>query len=120
MGPCTFKVPQIRATELSEESSDYRHCEEPTGPAFGGPDDKLRDEAIQTCVVALDCSAEPVIGRAFARPVGSQSRLAIDWLSRSMRRSCAAMETMPPENPPPSAAPLAGGEGSGADWDPVR
>ncbi len=23
-----------------------RHCEEPTGPAFGGPDDKLRDEAI--------------------------------------------------------------------------
>jgi hypothetical protein len=24
-----------------------RHCEEPTGPAFGGPDDKLRDEAIQ-------------------------------------------------------------------------
>ena len=45
MGPCTFKVPQIRATELSEESSDYRHCEEPTGPAFGGPDDKLRDES---------------------------------------------------------------------------
>src|SRR5437016_13278569 len=26
----------------------FRHCEEPTGPAFGGPDDKLRDEAIQT------------------------------------------------------------------------
>src|SRR6266478_9974957 len=26
-----------------------RHCEEPTGPAFGGPDDKLRDEAIQSC-----------------------------------------------------------------------
>jgi len=25
-----------------------RHCEEPTGPAFGGPDDKLRDEAIQS------------------------------------------------------------------------
>ena len=24
-----------------------RHCEEPTGPAFGRPDDKLRDEAIQ-------------------------------------------------------------------------
>jgi hypothetical protein len=23
------------------------HCEEPTGPAFGRPDDKLRDEAIQ-------------------------------------------------------------------------
>jgi hypothetical protein len=25
----------------------FCHCEEPTGPAFGRPDDKLRDEAIQ-------------------------------------------------------------------------
>ncbi len=30
------------------------------------------DEAIQSSYVALDCFAEPVIGRAFARPVGSQ------------------------------------------------
>ena len=29
-----------------------RHCEEPTGPALGRPDDKLRDEAIQS---SLDC-----------------------------------------------------------------
>jgi hypothetical protein len=27
--------------------ASHPHCEEPTGPAFGGPDDKLRDEAIQ-------------------------------------------------------------------------
>src|SRR5437667_8404025 len=27
-------------------SRRIRHREEPTGPAFGGPDDKLRDEAI--------------------------------------------------------------------------
>src|SRR5258708_30274827 len=27
-----------------------RHCEEPTGPAFGRPDDELRDEAIQSCL----------------------------------------------------------------------
>jgi hypothetical protein len=27
---------------------ENRHCEEPTGPAFGRPDDKLRDEAIQS------------------------------------------------------------------------
>jgi hypothetical protein len=47
-----------------------RRCEEPTGPAFGRPDDKLRDEAIH--LAAMDCFAEPVIGRAFARPVGSQ------------------------------------------------
>ncbi len=44
----------------------YRHCEEPTGPAFGRSDDKLRDEAIQTCDCGtmLDCFAEPVIGRS--------------------------------------------------------
>ena len=41
------------------------------GPAFGGPDDKLRDEAIHLVFAAMDCFAEPVIGRAFARPVGS-------------------------------------------------
>jgi hypothetical protein len=40
------------------------------GSGLGRPDDKLRDEAIQ--FLALDCFAEPVIGRAFARPVGSQ------------------------------------------------
>jgi len=41
----------------------FRHCEEPPGLAFGEPDDRLRDEAIQFFVVALDCFAEPVIGR---------------------------------------------------------
>jgi hypothetical protein len=30
------------------------------------------DEAIHLCGRAMDCFAEPVIGRAFARPVGSQ------------------------------------------------
>jgi hypothetical protein len=35
-----------------------RHCEEPTGPARSGrPDDRLRDEAIQTGVKDLDCFA---------------------------------------------------------------
>jgi len=28
-------------------SSHLRHCEEPTGPAEGRPEDRLRDEAIQ-------------------------------------------------------------------------
>jgi hypothetical protein len=37
-----------------------RHCEEQS------------DEAIQPCLPLVDCFAEPVIGRAFARPVGSQ------------------------------------------------
>ena len=65
---------------------ETRHCEEPTGPAFGGPDDKLRDEAIhpssfrdgpkdQTSDVQLHIGesrdsgfdAEPVTGLCFAR-----------------------------------------------------
>jgi hypothetical protein len=41
-------------------SAQVRHCEERS------------DEAIQSSFVALDCFVEPVIGRAFARPVGSQ------------------------------------------------
>jgi hypothetical protein len=32
----------------------------------------LSDEAIHAIFKTLDCFAEPIIGRAFARPVGSQ------------------------------------------------
>ena len=32
----------------------FRRCEEPTGPAFGGPDDKLRDEAIHLSLRGAD------------------------------------------------------------------
>jgi hypothetical protein len=39
------------------EKTPLRHCEEPTGPASGAPDDKLRDEAIQLFLVAMDCFA---------------------------------------------------------------
>jgi len=55
-------------TRANPAARSRRHaviCEEPTGPAFGGPDDKLRDEAIQLCG-PMDCFAEPVIGRRFA------------------------------------------------------
>jgi len=31
---------------LVQAKTKGRHCEEPTGPAFGRPDDRLRDEAI--------------------------------------------------------------------------
>src|SRR5438067_13236127 len=55
-----------------------RHCEEPTGPAFGGPDDKLRDEAIQFSMPRCGIFAEPVIGRAFARPVGGVRRVFVE------------------------------------------
>jgi hypothetical protein len=44
-------VPRLLAEDGGKQSTILivrrRHCEEPTGPAFGGPDDKLRDEAIQ-------------------------------------------------------------------------
>jgi hypothetical protein len=36
-----------------EVTFSFRHCEEPTGPAFGGLDDKLRDEAIHCLVSGL-------------------------------------------------------------------
>ncbi len=36
------------------------------------PDDRLRDEAIHLAKESVDCFAEFIIGRAFARPVGSQ------------------------------------------------
>src|SRR6476646_10102931 len=39
-----------RFWKVIARSSVSRHCEEPTNPAFGGPDDKLRDEAIQFVV----------------------------------------------------------------------
>jgi len=38
------------------------------------------DEAIHTSACCdMDCFAEPVIGRAFARPVGSQWRRLAVW-----------------------------------------
>jgi hypothetical protein len=51
----------VRATHYSLHYSLIRHCEEQS------------DEAIHSFLVGeMDCFAEPVIGRAFARPVGSQ------------------------------------------------
>jgi len=35
----------------------HRHCEEPPGLAFGEPEDRLRDEAIQSPRGTLDCFA---------------------------------------------------------------
>jgi hypothetical protein len=63
----------LSLTSMISASLFLRHCEEPTGPAFDGPDDKLSDEAIHGYgICAIDCFAEPVIGRAFARSVGSR------------------------------------------------
>src|SRR5216684_1886367 len=39
---------------------------QPTGPVFGRPDDKLRDEQSRLASLLTDCFAVPVIGRRFA------------------------------------------------------
>jgi hypothetical protein len=40
---------KVRRRTATRRRIDDRHCEEPTGPALlGRPDDRLRDEAIQT------------------------------------------------------------------------
>ena len=50
-----------------------RHCEEPTGPAYGRPDDKLRDEAIHASPVELWIASWSLLsGGASRRPVGSR------------------------------------------------
>ena len=48
---CGTLFPNSKAFS-EQQSAEYRHCEEPTGPAFDGPDDKLRDEAIQPSFLA--------------------------------------------------------------------
>jgi hypothetical protein len=44
-----------------------RHCEEPTGPAFGRPDDKLRDEAIDTFFAARWIASRSLSSGAHSR-----------------------------------------------------
>jgi hypothetical protein len=66
-------APQVQRHLCRKASRKARHCGEPTGPAFGRPDDKLRDEAIQ-----FSCGASGLLRRALSsggalrRPVGSQ------------------------------------------------
>src|SRR6266516_4516101 len=44
-----------------------RHCEEPTGPAFCGSDDELRDEAIQSCFAASWIASRSLSSGAHSR-----------------------------------------------------
>jgi hypothetical protein len=51
--PSDWRVRKSRANlgwimPRDREIVSERHCEEPTGPAFGRPDDRLRDEAIHS------------------------------------------------------------------------
>jgi hypothetical protein len=56
------KVASLTVTEMFVDfaglrvkaESSPRHCEEPTGPAFGRPADKLRDEAIHSFFARRD------------------------------------------------------------------
>src|SRR5947209_9074395 len=69
-------APRFRGDDVGE-----CHCEEPTGPAFGGPDDKLRDEAIHTCLAARWIASRSLSSGAhsrdpLARNDGKVSRLS--------------------------------------------
>src|SRR6478672_7798012 len=57
----------------------HRHCEEPTAPAFGGPDDQPRDEAIS---VRPDRSARGACHRAHSRE---------PWVAMMERQSVPAL-----------------------------
>src|SRR6266404_4273197 len=114
---CTVSEPQ---SVSEQQSAEYRHCEQ------------RNDEAIQPSFLASGIFGEPGIGRAFARPVGSQRRKkSLDHRpGRSSRLSkpaatlrptwpctlsgCSAIEfaepptsTLPPSPTPTDALPCA-------------
>src|SRR5712672_822573 len=63
-----------------------RHCEEPTGPAFGRPDDKLRDEAIHSSFVAPWIASRSLSSGAHSRdPLARNDDLSTlaSWLSEN-------------------------------------
>ena len=67
--PSDWRVRKSRANlgwimPRDREIVSERHCEEPTGPAFGRPDDRLRDEAIQISACrGMDCFASLAMTR---------------------------------------------------------
>src|SRR6266436_1973877 len=52
---------------ITDLRSFRRHCDEPTGPAFGGPDDKLRDEAIHPSSAATRIASRSLSSGAHSR-----------------------------------------------------
>jgi len=119
MVPCTIKVRKFEQPSCPKNQVDYRHCGKPTDPAFGGPNDNSATKqsrlSLWRWIASLSLSSAARSRDPLVRNDGQQSTG-----SRSMRPVLRRHGNMPPENPPPSAAPVAGGEGSGADWDPVR
>jgi hypothetical protein len=76
-----FPVKSHTAIERPNGSAwGARHCEEPTGPAFGEPNDKLRDEAIH----CHRCS-----GCGLLRGACHRSRIrATRWLAMTEALAC--------------------------------
>src|SRR5436190_328080 len=58
----------LLSLQLGRQYAPFRHCEEPTGPALGGPDDKLRDEAIHSSFWLWIASRSLSSGGALRRP----------------------------------------------------
>src|SRR5258708_10318245 len=66
----------MRIAAAADKLGPYcRHCEEPTGPAFGRPDDKLRDEAIHCRYAVPWIASRSLSSGAHSRdPVARQDR----------------------------------------------
>jgi hypothetical protein len=62
IGGWSFQAKLARHARRDREIMSIRHCEER----------KRRSNPLFPCCCSMDCFAEPVIGRALARPVGSQ------------------------------------------------
>jgi hypothetical protein len=64
---------QAKRRRASDDAAPGYGCAHRLGFLFPVIARSPRDDAIHSaCMVAMDCFAEPVIGRACARPVGSQ------------------------------------------------
>src|SRR4030081_630049 len=80
---------RCKPIEASCGSGPYRHCEEPTGPAFGRPDDKLRDEAIHSSFTRRDGLLRGACHRARIR--------ATRWLAMTTKHTFASSPRHAPE-----------------------
>src|SRR5260370_41219411 len=63
----------MRIAAAADKLGPYcRHCEEPTGPAFGRPDDKLRDEAIHCRYAVRWIASRSLSSGAHSRDPGAR------------------------------------------------
>src|SRR5258708_24793068 len=91
----------MRIAAAADKIGPYcRHCEEPTGPAFGPPDDKLRDEAIH-CRYAVPWIAS----RSLSSCAHSRDPVARNDGRIALATACRLAAVLRPDLPAAQAAP---------------